>query len=136
MYPLPTQPWCIKVRGTDRGNGAVFEIGTDAYNGRVLYSDEASVSIEYTKRVEDLGSWSPLAVLVLVKVLASRLAKPLTGQNSTEDAKWKQALALLPEGKASDGREGSPYILRANTTLTWARRRGSGVLLKGEVLDG
>jgi len=121
QYALPTQPWCIKVRGTDRGNGARFEVGTNAQGERVLYSDDASVKIEYTARVDDLGSWSPLALQVLMKLMASKLAKPITGQNSTTQLKWQEALALLPEAKGSDGREGSPFVLRANTTLTNAR---------------
>jgi len=45
QYALPTQPWCIKVRGTDRGNGARFEVGTNAQGERVLYSDDASVKL-------------------------------------------------------------------------------------------
>jgi hypothetical protein len=135
QYPLPTDPYCLHVRGTDQGNGATFEVGTDAYNGRVLYSNASSVSIEYTKRVEDLTSWSPLALQVLIKMLASKLAKPLTGQSSLTQLKWQEALALLPEARGSDGREGSPIILRANTTLTTARRRSGGTLSVGEQLN-
>jgi len=129
MYPLPTgprPPYCIKVRGTDAGAGARFAIGNDVHNGRVLYSDWDAVSIEYTARVEDLGVWSPLALQVLVKVMAAKLAKSITGQNSTEDAKLQQAFLLLPEAQRSDGREGSPVVLRANTVLTSVRRRSGG----------
>jgi hypothetical protein len=125
-YLLPTEPYCLKVRGTDEGNGAHFEIGTNASGHRVLFSDEASVSIEYTKRVEDVGSWSPLALQVLIKVMASKLAKPLTGQNSTGQQKFQEALALLPEAKGSDGREGSPYVLKPNRLLIHARRASGG----------
>ena len=133
MYPLRTQPWCIKVRGTDQGNGARFEIGMDANNGRVLYSDAASVSISYTGRVEDLGIWSPLAIQVLIKLMASKLAKPLTGQNSLGQLKMQEAIGLLPEARSSDGREGSPVVLRSNRTLTLARHRRRGGALPGFV---
>lgn len=128
QFQLPTQPYCLRVRGTDRGNGAHFEIGTDAQGHRVLFSDESSVSIEYTARVEDLGSWSPLAIQVLIKMLASKIAKPLTGQNSLAQQKLQEAMAFLPEAKGSDGREGSPYVLKANRTLVHARRRSGGSL--------
>lgn len=124
QYALPTQPWCIKVRGTDRSN-AKFEVGMDAQGNRVLYSDESVVTIEYTARVEDLGAWSPLALQVLAKIMASKLAKPLTGQNSTAQMKWQEAISLLPEARSSDSREGSPQTLRANTALL-VRRRGWG----------
>jgi hypothetical protein len=137
QYPLPTDPYCIKVRGTDEGNGAQFEIGTDPNNGRVLFSDQANVSIEYTKRVLDLGSWSPLAYQVLVKMLASKLAKPLTGQSSLGELKLKELYALLPEARGSDGREGSPFALRANTTLVRARHTSGRVFPYGSiVVDG
>jgi hypothetical protein len=126
QYLLPTEPYCIRVRGTDEGNGAHFEIGTDGSGHRVLFSDEQRVSIEYTKRVEDLGSWSPLALQVLIKILASKLAKPLSGQNSLAESKLKEAYTLIPEAKGSDGREGSPYRLRPNRTLTYARRMSGG----------
>ena len=126
QYLLPTHPWCIKVRGTDESPGADFEVGTDSVGHRVLFSDEMAVSIEYTKRVEDLGTWSPLALQVLIKVLASKLSKPLTGQSSLTEMKLKEATALVPEARGSDGREGSPHVLRANTTLTRARRTYGG----------
>jgi hypothetical protein len=125
-YLLPTEPWCIRVRGTDQGNGAHFEIGTDASGHRVLFSDERNVSIEYTKRVEDLGSWSPLALQVLIKLLASKLAKPLSGSSALADQKLKEAYTLIPEAKGSDGREGSPYRLRPNRTLVFARHASGG----------
>jgi hypothetical protein len=137
QFLLPTNPYCLKVRGTDEGPGADFEIGTDSNGHRVLFSDQPEVSIEYTKRVLDLGSWSPLAYQVLVKMLASRLAKPLTGQSSLTDQKLKEAYALLPEARGSDGREGSPFRLRANTTLTRARQTNGRVFPYGTiVVDG
>jgi hypothetical protein len=128
QYQLPTQPYCLRVRGTDRGNGAHFEVGTDSAGHHVLFSNETTVSIEYTARVEDLGSWSPLAIQVLIKLMASKIAKPLTGQASLADAKMKEALMLLPEARASDAHEGTPYVLRANRTLVHARRRSGGSL--------
>jgi len=128
QYQLPTQPYCLKVRGTDRSPGAHFEIGTDTQGHRVLFSDESTVSIEYTARVNDLGAWSPLAIQVLIKMMASKIAKPLTGQNSLAQQKLQEAMAFLPEAKGSDGREGSPYVLRANRTLVHARRRSGGSL--------
>jgi hypothetical protein len=134
QFPLPTDPYCIRVRGTDQGGGARFAVGLDSLGQRVLLSDESSVSIEYTARIEDLSRWSPLALQVLIKMLASKLAKPLTGQSSLTQLKWSEALALLPEARGSDGREGSPVILRANTTLTTARRRSGGTLTVGEQL--
>jgi hypothetical protein len=135
MYPLPSNPWCIKVQGTDEGNGARFNVGMDRFNTRVLYSDQGSVSIVYTARVTDLGVWAPLALQILVKLLASRLAKVLTGQNSLAQLKFQEAVALLPEARSADGREGYPVVLRPNTRLTRRRQTHGGVLQAGLVRD-
>lgn len=136
-YLLPAEPYCLKVRGTDEGPGARFEIAKDQHGHRVLLSSQPQVSIEYTARITDIGSWSPLAVQVLVKVLASKLAKPLTGQSSLTEQKMKEALLLLPEARGADGREGSPFRLRANTSLTRARHAsGRGWSQGSIVVDG
>lgn len=126
MYHLPTSPWCIKVRGTDQDPGDCWEVGINANEERMLYSNRSSVSIEYTARVENLNIWSPLAMQVLVKVMASKLAKFLTGQNSLTELKLKEAQMLIPEAKGSDAREGTPYKLAPNTTMTYARHAGGG----------
>lgn len=125
QFPLPTNPYCLQVRQTDRDAWVQWEIGLDAAGHRVLFSDEAAVSIEYTARVVDLNLWSPLAGQVLVKMLAARLAKVVTGQNSTEELKLKEALALLPEAKTKDAQEGAPRLLRRSGRLVHARLGGS-----------
>ena len=127
MYHLPTQPYCLRVRQTNRDPGDRLEVGTDLEERRVLFSDADSVVIEYTKRVENLNNWSPLAIQVLVKVLASKLSKFLTGQNSLTELKLKEAQLLVPQAQNSDGREGTPPKLAPNTLLSFVRHAGSGV---------
>lgn len=123
QYSLPTDPYCLKVLETDKGSGTRWEIG--AYSPapgvdvqRVLFSNEPTVKIAYTARIEDVGLWTPLAIQVLIKVLASKLARPLTGQQSVEQAKWQEALALLPQALTSQVREGDPSRYRASETST------------------
>lgn len=135
QYLLPSDPWCIKVRGTDQSPNDYFEIGTDQSGHRVLFSDRQNVKIEYTKRVDDLGSWSPLAIQVLIKLLATKLAKPLTGQSSLTEQKWKEDSLLLIEAKGSDGREGTPFRLRPNTVFTRARFAHGGLSSGSTVVE-
>jgi len=124
MYTLDTAiPYVIKVRGVNGENNIPFEVGQDRGNNRVLYTDEGTVSIEYTGRNDNLNNWSPLALQFLAKLMASKMAKAITGQNSVEQAKLQEALAFLPLAQGSDGREGTPVILRANNLLVLARRR-------------
>jgi hypothetical protein len=126
MYSLPTQPYCLTVRSTDQDNTVPYEIGLDSQGHRVLLSDQGTVSISYTARIEDLNLWSPLAVQVLVKMVAGRLAKAITGQSSVAELKIKEAYALLPEAKRSDGREGTPKIIHRPVGLIAARHRLGG----------
>jgi hypothetical protein len=126
MYSLPTDPYCLVVRSTDQDNTIPYEVGLDSLKHRVLYSNQGAVSISYTARIEDLNLWSPLAIQVLVKLLASRLAKAITGQSSLQESKIKEAYALLPEAKRSDGREGTPKIIHRPVGLIAARHRLGG----------
>ena len=130
QYALPNGhrygalPYCLTVRSTDGGNGAHFQIGNDVVDGRVLYSNEAAVMIEYTGRVTDLSQWSALAIQVLVKVLASKIAPALQQQiRGLSQALLKEAFALLPVAQRKDGREGYPMVLRPNRVLVSSRQR-------------
>lgn len=124
MYTLDTAvPYVIRVRGINGENGLTFEVGQDRGNNRVLYTNEGTVSIEYTGRNENLNNWSPIALQVLTKLMASKMAKAITGQNSVEQLKMQEAMAFLPLAQGADGREGTPTILRANNLLVRARHR-------------
>lgn len=124
QYPLPTDPYCLVVREVDP-EGSTWEVGLDQLGHRVLFSDETAVSIGYTSRVEDLNLWQPLALQVLVQVLASRLAKPITGQNSTAEYHAKLAFSLLPQAQKTDGQEAYPRFARISTALAQARHQSS-----------
>lgn len=120
QYPLPTTPWCIKVRDPNPVL-TPWEVGYDPLEGRVLLSDASTMIIRYTARVEDLNIWSPLAVMALQHLLASQLAVPITGQIEKAQAWQKSYATLLTEANVSDGREGSPVQVRPTTILTGRR---------------
>ena len=129
-YALP--PDYIKARGTNMDDqmsaGADWDIELDAMGNRVLLSHQGQVGLVYTARIEDLNLWTPLALQVLVKILAARLAKPITGQNALAELKLKEAYTLLPEARKSDGREGTPRVLRANHGIRLGRQASGGGL--------
>jgi hypothetical protein len=129
QYSMPAD--YLKARGTDQedrwSTPRTWAVELNALGHQVIVSNQATLGIVYTARVEDLNLWSPLARQVLVKLLASRLAKPLTGQNSVEQLKLQEMGALLLEAKKSDGREGTPQRLRLPGRLYAARRAHSGV---------
>lgn len=131
MYSLP--PDYIKARGTDQDEECFgppgWDIEINDLGHRVVVSNEERVGLVYTARIEDLNLWSPLARQVLVKMLASRLAKAITGQNSTQEQKLKEMVGMLSEGKRSDGREGTPKVLAIPPRMGIARHaRGGGPL--------
>jgi hypothetical protein len=140
QFLLPTgvgfgaPPYCLVVLGTalDPG-GPPWEPGNHPSDGRVLWSNEETVAIHYTGRVENLNAWNSLAMDILIKVLGSKLAKALTGQNSLAQGKLQEALALLPLARRRDGREGTPMVARANSLLL-AQRLSTGGLWGGGTL--
>jgi hypothetical protein len=129
-FALPTgvgfhvPPYCLAVRGTTLDpNGPPWEVGTSPAYGRVLWSDEEDVRIIYTARIESLTDWSALARQVLVKMLASKLAKT----DKLAEQKLKEAYGLLPVAKRTDMQEGSPFRLHPNRRLVSARQRTGSV---------
>jgi hypothetical protein len=129
-YAFGLPPDYLKARGTDhdhRSGGYMdFAIELDETGHRVLLSNQQRVGLLYTAHVDDLNLWSPLAEQVLVKVLAGRLAKAITGQGGTAELKLKEAIGLLAEARHSDGREGTPNILRIPPRLLASRLTQGG----------
>jgi hypothetical protein len=103
QYHLPDQPKFLHLVTTSAGKDGVVELGMDAHEGPVLWTDVRDLSIEYVGRVTDLEQWTPLARMALVKVLASMLAKALTGQTALAEAKLKEAMTLVQVGLQRDG---------------------------------
>jgi hypothetical protein len=117
-------PYCLAVRGTTLDpDGPPWEVGTSPTYGRVLWSNQEAVHILYTARIEDLTTWSALGRQVLVKMLASKLAKT----DKLADQKLKEAYGLLPVAQRRDRKEGSPMVLRPNRLLVSARQRTGSV---------
>jgi hypothetical protein len=115
-YGLPADPYCIRVLHvegeTDRNGAWVIE-------GRnLITSISGPINILYTQRVEEYGSWSPLARDLLVTQLASDLSVTLGG-NPTSIAKVAGELPLLiATATSQDGKEGSNKPINRSTFVT------------------
>lgn len=124
-YAFTLPPDYLVARGTNRDEdffgppGWDVEVNADGH--RVVVSNEERVGLVYHAHVEDLNLWSPLARQVLVKLLAARLSKAITGQNSTAERFLKEAVGLLSEGRRSDGREGTPKTVTLPPRMAIAR---------------
>lgn len=121
QYPFPTTPWCLTIRDTD-DEGSGWEVGYDAIDGRVVLSDNSTLKIRYTARIEDVGIWSPLAVLALTYLLAADLAINITGQVAKADQYQDRFEKTLPLATSSDSREGSPVVIQAPQGMLFRRR--------------
>lgn len=131
QYPLPTSPKCLAVRETslDQANSAQFPsvagqlwtLGMDVVDGRILLCNADSMAIRYTAQVTDLLLWSSLALAALSYLLASDLAKEVTGNLEDQQIYAKHFQATMAMAVTSDARQASPVRLRASTLLTRGR---------------
>lgn len=121
QYPFPTTPYCLTVRGTNDEN-AGWEVGFDEIDGRVVFSNQTTLKIRYTARVENVGIWTPLAVMALTYLLAADLAINVTGQNAKADQYQDRFEKAIPLATNSDSREGSPVVLQGPQGMLFRRR--------------
>jgi hypothetical protein len=112
-YPVPADPYCIRVLHVD---GETDTNGEWVVEGRDLLTNLGTpLNILYTKRVDNYGVWSPLARDLLITQLASELSIPLGG-NPTAIARVASELPLaMANATAQDGKEGSNKKINRST---------------------
>jgi len=89
--------------------------------GRKLYSNEATVYIQYIARISNPSEWDALFYQTVSTWLASKLAMAITKDARKSATLLQQAVTvLLPMALAVDGQEGSiePFI---TDDLLWGR---------------
>lgn len=112
QYVLPTNPWCLKVLFTSGGAAGTWEIGVSPGLGRVIYANTPALSIQYVARLDtDLTDWNATAIQILIRLLASKLAKAFTGQTALAEEKLKEALALVPPPPPPGTLPGGPHAV-------------------------
>jgi hypothetical protein len=122
-YSLQTEPYLLRVLQME--NNASFEIGADQWNGRVLFTNEATANVRSIHRIDDLGRWNALAVEACIKYLAALLAPMLTGQQTRKAALLEEFQKMLGSGMDRDAHEGTPHVVPPNRTLVNIRHRSS-----------
>lgn len=98
-YQLPADYVCMRVINTGITAEADAEIPYRVV-GRQLYSNLASITIEYTKRVEDTGLWSPDFVEAFSYRLASYIAPRLSAGDPFKRGQLALQLFALSVGEA------------------------------------
>lgn len=135
QYPLPGD--CLRVREVyDTGLGYAAQTGyyREAHDQRerwqvetivdndsptrVLVTDmDSPVNIVYSRRINSLGFWSPLAIDTLVYRVAMMIAMPITQKRSTAADMEGAYNAMLARAGMRDAQEASPTMLDSGDWL-------------------
>jgi hypothetical protein len=95
---------------------------------RCLLADAESLRLHYVSRVEEPGEYDPLFTAALVTLLASRLARAITGSEQLEQALLQRYEQVdLPAARTADGHDGRsaenhPLEELLESSLTGRRR--------------
>jgi len=112
QYTLPAAPYCLRALRINEDARYVFKV-----EGRRLLTDQASVDLEFIKRIVNPAEFDPLLVAVIVAKLAHCLAYPITQSSAVRDRMEKKFIAALSEARSVDSQEGSPDVLKTSTWL-------------------
>jgi hypothetical protein len=126
-YPLPAKPYCVKVEETDPQD-AIYSIensmdSAGAVTGRVLLTDESSMSLRYTGQVTDPQQWDASFVEAFASDLAAQVAYTLTESVTKEKAAQAWAKSALEHASTVNSQEGSTKQADINV-LVDVRRHG------------
>ena len=112
-FPLPTDPYCLRVLSFWNSNvnnelaaydsNIMFKI-----EGRSILSNENDCRIVYISRVTDTEQFDPLLSTTIAHRLAADTAYAITGSNSVSQQMFALYESRLKEAKGVDSMEGYP----------------------------
>jgi len=111
-YQLPTD--CLRVLSTDK---VEYETEVFKVEGRKLLSDDTAVSILYVAKVTDPNEYDILLQETIAARLAAELSVAMTDSNSLTQTMWTVYKDKLREARSTDGQEGTPDRIEADTYL-------------------
>ena len=122
QYPLPTDPYCLRVLEFSNGSlsypqdnmfsntgGPVFVV-----EGRKLLTDEGTARIKYIARITDPNDYDAGLVEALAARLAMELAYAITGSTSVVQITTALYDEKMREARFVDATEGAPQKLEAS----------------------
>ena len=121
-YPLPTDPFCLRVLEFSNGTqsypqdnmmtstgGPVFVI-----EGRNLVTNEDTAKIKYVARVTDPQQYDPGLIEVLSTRLAAEICYAITGSTTMIQVTTAAFEAKLREARFVDSTQGAPQRIEAS----------------------
>ena len=100
-YQLPGD--CMRVMNTD-DKEYIWRIESFS-SGKVLVTDESTISIRYVSRIEDPQLHDAMFDEALAAYLASELAYPLVNSNTLKEQRWNEYALKLAASRAVDSME-------------------------------
>jgi uncharacterized protein YjhX (UPF0386 family) len=122
QYPLPTDPYCLRVlefsNGTlsypqdnmsNNSGGPVFVI-----EGRKVLTDEGTAKIKYIGRITDPNQYDQSLTEALAARLATEICYAITGSTSMVQLTLAMYEAKIKEARFVDSTEGAPQRIEAS----------------------
>tara|TARA_X000001382_G_scaffold127016_1_gene114317 strand:- start:2401 stop:3006 length:606 start_codon:yes stop_codon:yes gene_type:complete len=122
QYPLPTDPFCLRVLEFNNGTmgypqdnmlsnsgGPVFVV-----EGRRLITDEGTAKIKYIGRITDPNEYDANLIDALAARLASEICYSITGSSSMVQLTTAMYQSKLSEARFVDGTEGAPQKIESS----------------------
>ena len=119
-YQLPSAPYCLKVIKLNYDE----EFDDFRIEGRKLYTDLESVTLEYIARITDATQFDSAFVTAFAARLAAELAYSITGDQNLAKQKWEEYFLKIRQAKALDSQEGKPEYIDQSK---WINDRGDDI---------
>jgi hypothetical protein len=127
QFTYPTKPLCLRIVETDPPDAEWdIENTIDAngeWTGKVIVTNESSLSIRYTGLLEDVTKWDSSLVEAIASDLTEQLAGPLTESPARAEREEKKAEKRISRARTADSQEGSTKQADINV-LVDIRRHG------------
>ena len=120
-YPLPTDPYCLRVLEFSNGTmsypqdnmhslsgGPVFVV-----EGRNIVTDESTAKIKYIARIEDPNEYDASLIDTLSQRLAAEIAYTVTGSGSVRNQMRADYIDKLSQARNVNATEGAPQRIEA-----------------------
>lgn len=122
QYPLPTDPYCLRVLEFDNGSMAypwdnmIGDGGLPVFvvEGRKILTNSARVRLKYVALITDPNEYSPGLISVLAARLATEAAYAITGSTSVVQIAASLYAEKLKEARFIDATEGATVRLEAS----------------------
>lgn len=119
-FPLPTDPYCLRVLALNDDQECGEGGDTWKVEGRNLLTNTGSANIRYIGKITDVTQYDALLYQALAFRLASAMAFPITGKPALSQQMWQFYSGILQEARTINGQEGTPDANNVNT-LSWVR---------------